>query len=484
MTSSPALLTTDVVLTRLLGLLSSVDHGQRTRLDAEARLALVEAATRARRQVDALCVVLVGEADRAKAAETVRGASMKSLLAHSAQVTAGEAAGLVYAGQELVTRAAVQEAALAGEVSVAQARAIDRVMGELPATLTDHQRKQAEAMLLHKAHELDAKGLAGQTQAVLREVAPEVDDVEHALSRLDAQQRQAWAQRAFTMTPDGRGSVLLRGQLPALEGEALQKLVNSYAVSNRQALERAADRHDAPGLRTFEQRTADGLIALVAAHGSGSVSVGEVGPQGVVHRPAPGSRRASVVVTMSYDALLARSEQAGVLSGGQEVAAGELRRLLCDAHVLPIVLGGASQPLDVGREQRLVTPDIRKALEVRDQGCAFPGCAVPTHACEAHHIVPWYVGGPTSIANLVLLCAHHHGTVEPLRFWSGTSAPVRWQVRMADDGQPEFLPPARVGQALRPDPVRHQRAQGRLLARANAMKMPGTARPPDPLLLE
>ncbi|MBK8446843.1 MAG: DUF222 domain-containing protein [Micropruina sp.] len=64
-----------------------------------------------------------------------------------------------------------------------------------------------------------------------------------------------------------------------------------------------------------------------------------------------------------------------------------LRRLLCDADILPIVLDGDTQPLDVGRAQRLLTPPIRAALEIRDQGCVFPGCDKPPAACHAHHIV-------------------------------------------------------------------------------------------------
>ena len=115
-----------------------------------------------------------------------------------------------------------------------------------------------------------------------------------------------------------------------------------------------------------------------------------------------------------------------------------------------------SQPLDVGRDQRLVTPAIRKALEQRDKACAFPGCRVTASGCEAHHIIPWWTGGETALSNLVLLCPHHHGTVEPLRFWHDTGSPPRWQVHMGADGHPEFLPPPRPGQSSRPEPIRNQ----------------------------
>jgi len=80
-------------------------------------------------------------------------------------------------------------------------------------------------------------------------------------------------------------------------------------------------------------------------------------------------------------------------------------RLQAAARRLPPVLGGApSQPLDVGRTTRVVSPAQRTALAVRDRGCGFPACDRPLVWCEAHHLVHWLDGGPTDLANLVLLC--------------------------------------------------------------------------------
>ncbi|TBT82442.1 DUF222 domain-containing protein, partial [Propioniciclava sinopodophylli] len=228
-------------------------------MDAEVRLGLVSEVVALGRQVEALRVVLIAEADRAKAAETARGTSIKTLLAVSSKVTAAEAASWVYGGQEVTAHPLVAQAALSGEVSVAQARSIDRVLGELPATLTAGQRAEAEQFLLDKAALVDAQDLAKQTRTVLEQVAPEVDAVEDELSRLDAQRKQAWAGRSLVFSNDRRGSVVFKGQLPTLEGEAFKRLVESHAVSNRRAVEQAADRHDEAGLRSFEQRTADGL---------------------------------------------------------------------------------------------------------------------------------------------------------------------------------------------------------------------------------
>lgn len=89
---------------------------------------------------------------------------------------------------------------------------------------------------------------------------------------------------------------------------------------------------------------------------------------------------------------------------------GHIRRLACDADLIPVVLGGADEILNYGRAHRLVPAALRKALIARDGGCIFPGCTVPATWTEAHHVVPWSEGGPTDAHVLTLLCSfHHHG---------------------------------------------------------------------------
>ena len=80
--------------------------------------------------------------------------------------------------------------------------------------------------------------------------------------------------------------------------------------------------------------------------------------------------------------------------------------------LLPPILGGAvSQPLDVGRASRVITPAQRAALAVRDGGCVFPDCGRPLSWCEGHHLVSWLEGGPTDLDNLALLCRAHHRVI-------------------------------------------------------------------------
>ena len=104
------------------------------------------------------------------------------------------------------------------------------------------------------------------------------------------------------------------------------------------------------------------------------------------------------------------------------------------AAKLPPTLGGPpSQPLDVGRASRVVTPAQHRALAVRDGGCVFPGCSRPLTWCEAHHLIHWLDGGPTDLANLILLCRAHHRAVHE----------GGWQLARDPDGRLTATPPHR-----------------------------------------
>ena len=78
------------------------------------------------------------------------------------------------------------------------------------------------------------------------------------------------------------------------------------------------------------------------------------------------------------------------------------RRLSCDAGLVRITRGADGSILDVGRRTRTITPALRRALDVRDRGCRFPGCGL--RFTDAHHLRHWADGGKTSLANTVLLC--------------------------------------------------------------------------------
>ena len=117
--------------------------------------------------------------------------------------------------------------------------------------------------------------------------------------------------------------------------------------------------------------------------------------------------KAHINVTIDFNDLkAATADKIGHLIYGDALSAATIRRLACDAQILPIVLGSDSQPVDVGTTVRLATGPMRKALIARDKGCVC--CGAPPIYCDAHHVVSWIDGGETKITNLVLLCKRCH----------------------------------------------------------------------------
>ena len=126
--------------------------------------------------------------------------------------------------------------------------------------------------------------------------------------------------------------------------------------------------------------------------------------------------RPHVVVTMDIASLERRAGRRLDLEDVGRIDGETARRLACDSTVSRVITGAASQPLDVGRKTKVVPPALRRAVAVRDGGCAFPGCDRPSSWCDAHHVDHWADGGTTSIDNLVLLCRRHHRLVHHRRF--------------------------------------------------------------------
>ena len=145
--------------------------------------------------------------------------------------------------------------------------------------------------------------------------------------------------------------------------------------------------------------------------------------------------RPRLTITTTLDTLRTGIGPA-VTDDGLDLTPSVVRRLACDADLIPAVLGTHSEVLDVGRLHRLVTAALWRALIARDQHCTFPGCTRPPLMCHAHHIQHWADGGPTSLDNLALLCGHHHRLIHD----------TPWQIRLnPTDHQPEFLPPPKPG---------------------------------------
>ena len=124
--------------------------------------------------------------------------------------------------------------------------------------------------------------------------------------------------------------------------------------------------------------------------------------------PKVGGTDATIVVTIDLDTLTGRLRKAGILDTGDRISPREVRRLACTARIVPVVLDGKSEVLDVGRAKRLFTKAQLIAMSIRDGGCVAEGCVWPPWMCHGHHWQRWADGGPSDLANGGLLCPRHH----------------------------------------------------------------------------
>ncbi|MGZ4438620.1 MAG: DUF222 domain-containing protein [Nocardioides sp.] len=354
--------------------------------------------------------------------DDTRAAERSDQWASTAQHLTAVAAGRTGCGKRLLTtgRALVGELHLtwdalrAGVISPEQAEVVARAMRLVPAR-TD-LRDACEKFLLDTAQVCNASELQRASERMLERVDPDGTAArdERALDKLD---RSAHLNRSLSITDDGLGGVRLRGRGTVEDAAVLKAALAALAaplpstdpdcgLEGRDPRDHGARTWDA--LVEIAQRSLDTDL-LPTAHGA----------------------KPRVTVMIDYDALRS-GLGAALLDTGDRISAAAVRRIACDADVLPAVLGRRGELLDVGRAKRLVDGPIWRALVVRDRHCTFPGCDRPPVACDAHHIEHWADGGATSLDNLALLCRAHHTVIHQ----------TGWEIRLSPvDRRPEFRPP-------------------------------------------
>ncbi|WP_457963456.1 HNH endonuclease [Arthrobacter sp. D1-29] len=200
--------------------------------------------------------------------------------------------------------------------------------------------------------------------------------------------------------------------------------------------------------RTRSQKQLDGIITAIKA----ALTTNTL--------PTTGGNRPQILATINYQDLLPHLPQPtathtttgtgpGTGTGAESgtgnftftgpVAATTLRKIACDADIIPALLGTNSEILDLGRKTRLFTTAQRLALTARDQGCTFPNCTIPAPWCEAHHITYWSHGGPTTTNNGTLLCPHHHHLIHK----------EQWTIH-THHGTPWYTPPPHIDPHQKP----------------------------------
>ena len=96
------------------------------------------------------------------------------------------------------------------------------------------------------------------------------------------------------------------------------------------------------------------------------------------------------------------------LADGTKLTSAQIRRMACEADIIPMVMDTDGVCLDMGETVRLATYNQRLALRAIHATCAVEGCDMDFDWCEIHHLHPWERGGLTDLDNLVPLCSYHH----------------------------------------------------------------------------
>jgi Domain of unknown function (DUF222)/HNH endonuclease len=303
----------------------------------------------------------------------------------------------------------------AGDISVTHAAVLAAGTADLPPRTA----AEAEPVLLNTARRLDPPRLR-QVVTHLREVAD--PDSAHSRAERQHQRRGLWA------APTLEGMVAIDGLLEPEAGETLLAALEPLARPTAAEDDRSGPQRRADALTELARRALEGgrlpqtggvrpqltvtvdLASLLSQAGAPGGEGAWVGPL-----PAETARRLACDATITRVLVTrrGRGDTDDDHDHGDGTTAGDLAaRLRAAITLLPPALGGApTQPLEVGRATRVVSPAQRAALAVRDGGCVAPGCDRPPAWCEAHHLRHWLHGGATDLANLVLLCRTHHRTV-------------------------------------------------------------------------
>jgi len=337
----------------------------------------------------------------------------------------------------------------AGRISLAVGARLGADLSTLAVKIpTDWWQAAAGELFAHAATGASASQLGSLKEALIASYGEEGD--------FEEQQKDLHAQRRFTT--------------PVKDSTGMW--VGKYAMTNDDyaALKAALDALAAPtptadgevDTRTADQRNLDAIIEMARVVATDPTLSGHVRPASAV--------KAQIIITIDHDTLAARvaatyssppnhaatctgcsnpstgtgcsgatsgTGSSGLGSGfgldgfGTPLTPATVRRLACDARIIPAVLDTDGAILDLGRAARLASPDQVRYLRSRDKCCTFPGCDRPPSWCEAHHLREWTTDlGETNVDNLALLCTRHHTDVHTRgligRLIDGT---IRWRRR-------------------------------------------------------
>ena len=344
-----------------------------------------------------------------------------------------------------------------GDVTQGHVEVIATAMTALPETLTPGEVEIVEEHLVERAKVVDPGTLRKEARRVLEQANASVAEVDAHHDRVVRDEEAAALEKVkLTYFDNGDGTMNIHATVTTYAGQVLigllQQMTSPRTLSNRDARERQSTEvaevaegaevgEGAEVAEVSEGESAEPANCCEAAESDVAAGVEPKSPrdwarerglaftQVLEHLPTDeltGSNGATLLVTMREEDLTAaldsvedpecgqdlltpdRTSRPATCETGHEISAGEARRAACNAGLVPVVLGGESQPLDIGRAKRLFTEPQRRALATEYDSCAAEGCDRPFSWAELHHLTPWARGGPTDLTNALPLCWQDH----------------------------------------------------------------------------
>ncbi|QNK81318.1 HNH endonuclease signature motif containing protein [Nakamurella sp. PAMC28650] len=404
---------------------TNMRNGDFWRIKGDDLLAFGQELETLARTVYAVNVHLAGEVEKQGLAKERGASSTAALLRQSLLISAPEAWGRVKTAQavlpqEILTGGdlppvlpALGAALDAGAVGTEHIRTIVATMGKLPDALPAEDRDLWESFLVDQAAKLDPKQLQVVAAAVL-----DAADPDGTLDESDAKSKME-----FTIGSRNARTGLtgIKGHLDDHGIDVVRKAIT--ALSAPKPVDDCT-----PDPRPSANRRAHALVEAL----EGFLAAGA--------GPSHGGEKPQVVIYLHWDQLHDQISKA-TSESGFAMTTGQARRYLCDANIIPIVLGADSEILDVGRARRTYTRGMRRAIKARDRGCIWDGCDRPANWCDVHHSNWWARDlGETNVETGVLLCSFHHDEIHK----------AEWVIRFAEDGRPELIPPPWIDRSQRP----------------------------------
>jgi len=321
-----------------------------------------------RSRADAHRAAVIAEAERVDAARKEGFRSTTEWLAALTGESVPVCRSQIAVASALEGMPATRQAFAAGEVSESKVRVLAQAQALCPGQFAQDEKQ------------LVAQVAAASAQQVPKLLAEWKQNTDPQAAEVEAE--RLYRLRGLYVSPDWSGMLRLHGLLDPESGGVVQTAIQSLAEPANL---------DSADTRTPAQRQADALAEICRRYLDGT--------------PGTGSSRPHLNVTVPWNTL---QQGHGVIDiGVGPIPAETARRLGCDATISGIIVDHNGVPVSAGKARRVVSPALRRALDLRDRHCTHPGCDMPADWCDAHHILHWANGGQTTLANLRLLRLSH-----------------------------------------------------------------------------